>query len=390
MKRPLLGSAFALAGSLLAGCGGPDDPPACDVPGEACTWLGVPGKVGFTQDGKGRLDTTIYWSMDTLFASDNTVWFIDWNNHLVRRVMMDGTIKSYVGWNDPVFPGDGDLAAPTLEHTPDGDIGTNVQLNHPTDLYEKPDGTILLMAWHNHKLRQIDPAAGTVRILGGGGSGYAEGPLSSALFKQPSRLTLDEAGNMYIVDQGNGRIRKVDATTQMVSTIAGTGMHGFSGDGGPADMATFGWEGGDNPEPSGGITYANNTLYIADTDNNRIRTIDLGTGTVTTIAGTGEAGYSGDGGAATAAQLSGPRDLEMGPEGDLYIADTDNGAVRAIELSSGTIRTVAGTGTLGYTPGEEVPAAELQLHRAFGIDFDHSGNLYVDDSLNSRIVKVNR
>ncbi len=385
-------SAFVLTSSLVAGCGGPDDPeaPACDVPGEACTWLGVPNKVGFTKDGKGRLDTTIYWSMDTLFASDKTTWFIDWNNHLVRRVMTDGTIKSYVGWNDPVFPGDGDVAAPMLERTPDGDLGLNVQLNHPTDLYEKSDGMILLMAWHNHKLRQIDPATGNVRILAGAGNGYVDGPIAGALFKQPSRLALDEAGNIYILDQGNGRVRKIAADTQMVSTVGGNGKHEFSGDGGPATAAGFAWETGDNPEPSGGIAYADNTLYIADTDNNRIRKIDLATNIVTTIAGTGEAGYSGDGGAATSATLSGPRDLEIGPDGDLYIADTDNGAVRAIELASGTIRTVVGTGTLGYKAGEEVPAAELQLHRTFGIDFDGDGNLYVNDSLNSRIVKVNR
>jgi hypothetical protein len=391
MKRTAYVSAFVLAGTLAAACGGPDDEaPACDVPGDACTWLGVPNKVGFTKDGRDKLDTTIYWSMDTLFASDGTTWFIDWNNHLVRKVTKDGTVHTVVGWNDPVFPGDGDLGAPALERTPDGDLGTNVQLNHPTDLYEMPDGSILLMAWHNHKLRSIDPATGNVRILGGGGNGYVDGPLASALFKQPSRLAVDEAQNIYIVDQGNGRIRKIAADTQMVSTIAGKGMHSFSGDGGPALDATFAWETGDNPEPSGGIAYAANTLYIGDTDNNRIRKIDLATNIVTTIAGTGEAGFSGDGGAAASAQLSGPRDLEIGPEGDLYLADTDNGRVRAIDLASGTIRTVVGSGTIGFTPGEEVPATELQLHRTFGVDFDLSGNLYVNDSLNSRIVKVLR
>jgi len=109
MKRTAYASAFVLASSLVAGCGGDDGtptPPACDVPGEGCTWLGKTAEVGFTKDGKTRLETTIYWSMDTLFASDGTTWFIDWNNHLVRRVMTDGTIKSMIGWNDPVFPGD--------------------------------------------------------------------------------------------------------------------------------------------------------------------------------------------------------------------------------------------------------------------------------------------
>jgi sugar lactone lactonase YvrE len=385
-------SAFALTGLLVA-CGGPDDPEplACDVPGEACTWLGVPEKVGFTKDGLGRLDTTIYWSMDTLFASDGTVWFLDWNNHLVRRVMQDGTIKSYVGWNDPVFPGDGNISAPMLERTADGDLGTNVQLNHPTDLYEMPDGSILLMAWHNHKLRTIDPGTGNVRILSGGAVGLVDGPLASALWKQPSRFAIDENQNIFVLDQGNLRIRKIDNATKMVSTLAGKGtMPAFGGDGMDGLMANFAWEVGSNPEPSGGIAYKDNVLYIADTDNHRIRKLDLATNIVTTIAGTGTPGYSGDGGAAASAEVNAPRDLEIGPEGDLYIADTDNGRVRAIDLSSGTIRTVVGTGTLGYSPGEEVPATEVQLHRTFGIDFDAAGNLYVNDSLNSRVVKVNR
>lgn len=382
---------YALTGSLLAlatACAADPDIPVCDVAGEGCTWLGVPNKVGFTKDGSARLDTTLYWTMDTLFASNGETWFIDWNNHLVRKVRVDGTIQSVVGWSDPVFPGDGNGAAPALERSAEGDVGTDVQLNHPTDLAEAADGSILLMAWHNHKLRSIDPATGRVRILGGGGVGYVDGPLTSALFKQPSRLALDEEQNIYILDQGNGRIRKVTASTQIVSTIAGTGAHGFAGDDGPAIDATFAWEAGDNPEPSGGIAYGNNKLYVADTDNHRIRMIDLANGLVSTIAGTGVAGDAGDGGPATAAQLRGPRDLEIGPDGDLYIADTDNGRVRALDLDSGVIRTVAGTGVLGFTPKEKIDASRMQLHRTFGVDFDREGNLYISDSLNSRIVRV--
>jgi len=381
-----------LTGSTLAACGGDDSTsPACDVPGEACTWLGKPGEIGFTKDGKARLDTTIYWSMDTLFASDKTVWFLDWNNHLVRRVMQDGTIKSMVGWNDPVFPGDGDIMAPMLEKTPEGNLGTNVQLNHPTDLLEMPDGQVLVMAWHNHKLRSVDPATGNVRILGGGGVGLVDGPLPMALFKQPSRITIDENQNLYILDQGNLRIRKVDHATNMVSTIAGKGaMPAYGGDGGDGLQASFAWEVGSNPEPSGGIAYANNTLYIADTDNHRIRKLDLSTNVVTTIAGTGEAGFSGDGGAAASAQVNGPRDLEIGPDGQLYVADTEHGPLPAIDLAAGTIRTVIGTGELGFTREEEVDPTTMRIGRTFGVDFDGDGNLFVSDSLNSRIVKVNR
>ena len=364
----------------------------CGLSGHACTWLGMPGQVGFNGDGHDRLATMIYWSMDTLFARDGTVWFIDWNNHLVRKVTTDGRVVSIVGSTDPVFPGDGDPADPLAELSTRGAPGTDVQLNHPTDLYQLPDGTFLLMAWHNHKLRKIDPSTGRVSILAGAGAGFAgDGGLAAlALFKQPSRLAVDEQANVYLVDQQNERIRKIDAQTGVITTIAGDGTQGFVGDRGPALQAQLNFAVGSNPEPSGGIVHAPDTLYIADTENNRIRSVDLQTGLITTVAGTGDAGYAGDGGLAIEAKLYHPRDLELGPEGDLYVADTDNGRVRAIDLSTGDIRTVAGTSTMGLDADDGRIATETRLNRPFGIDFDLDGNLYVSDSLNSRILRVAR
>ena len=369
------------------GCG--DNTDSCGEPGIACTWLGVPGEVGFTRDGGDRLDTIVYWTMDTLFASDGTAWFLDWNNHVVRRVSKDGKVTSVVGWTDPVFPGDGNLEAPTAELSPEGSPGSAVQLNHPTDLAELPDGRILLMSWHNHKLRTIDPDTGHVRILAGAGPGYKDGAAVTSLFKQPSRLVVDDLQNIYILDQQNQRVRKCDANTLEVTSVVGSGTRGFAGDGGPATSAQLNLEVGDNPEPAGGMAYTRGTLYISDTDNNRIRRVDLASGVITTIAGTGDAGFGGDDGPATAALLNHPRDLEIGPEGDLYVADTDNGRVRAIELASGTIRTVAGTATMGLGL-EQLPATATQLSRPFGIDFDRDGNLYISDTINSRILRVTR
>jgi len=385
-----LAGALALASGLIgAGCG--DNVVShCDDPGQACTWAGRPGEFGFTPDGLDRLDTKLYWTMDLSFATDGTVWFIDWNNHLVRRVLADGTVKTYVGWTDPVFPGDG--LAGGAERTAQGAPGLDVQLNHPTDLAQTADGKVLVMAWHNHKLREVDPVTGRVRILGGAGAGFAGdgSTLDQVLFKQPKALELDTAGNMYILDQQNFRVRKVDATTGMVSTVAGNGMQGVDGDGGLATAAMLGFEAGSNPEPSGGLAVTATTLYIADTLNHRVRAVDLGTGMISTVVGTGTGGAGGDGGPALAAQLDHPRDLEIGPDGDLYIADTDNNRVRAVDLTSGTIRTVAGTGTLGLDPDDDRPATETMLARPFGIELDPAGNLYVADTINSRILKVTR
>ncbi|MCW5806058.1 MAG: hypothetical protein KIT31_27075 [Deltaproteobacteria bacterium] len=384
----ILGCALlgAACGDNVSGQDGPD----CSAAGTACVFAGKTGVEGFNGDGHHRLDTELYWTMDLTFASDNTVWFIDWNNHLVRRILQDQTVTTVVGWIDPIFPGDG--ASGGKEKTPEGEVGTNVQLNHPTDLAETPDGKILVMAWHNHKLREVDPATGRVRILAGGGAGYTGdgATTTTATFKQPKGLQLDDAGNMYILDQQNFRIRKIEAATGAMSLVAGNGMQGGDGDGGPALQAKLNFEAGSNPEPSGGLVFAGGKLYVADTLSSRIRAIDMATGMIENFAGTGTPGYAGDGGPASAAQLNFPRDLEIGPDGDLYVADTDNNVIRAINLSSGVIRTVAGTGQLGRDDVDGLPARQTRLARPFGIEFDFDGNLYICDTINSRILKVTR
>ena len=367
-----------IATALLAACG--DNVVShCDDSGQACTWLGIAGEFGFTEDGEDKLDTKVYWTMDVSFAADGTVWFIDWNNHLVRRVIKTGSVKTYVGWTDPVFPGDG--VSGTAERTVDGVMGTDVKLNHPTDLAQTNDGKVLVMAWHNHKLRQIDPETGHVRILAGGGAGYAGdgATLDTALFKQPKALELDAAGNMYILDQQNFRVRRVDATTRMMATVAGNGMQGFGGDDGMATAAMLNFEAGSNPEPSGGLALDGDTLYIADTLSNRVRAVDLPSGMIRTVVGDG-----------TEDVLAHPRDMEIGPEGDLYIADTDHNRIVAVNVTSGAMRTVAGTGELGLDDRDDLPATETRLARPFGIEFDPLGNLYISDTINSRIVRVAR
>ncbi|HLU66038.1 MAG TPA: hypothetical protein VKZ63_07170 [Kofleriaceae bacterium] len=359
-------------------------------PGTACTWLGVPGQDGFTPDGAHRLDTMVSMSMDILFHSSGEVWFHDWNNHLVRRVLLDDTVETMVGWTDPIFPGDGVPGDPGAEKRPGGAPGVEVRLNHPTDFAEDADGTVLLMAWHNHKLRRIDPETGTVTIDCGGGGGFAGdgGPAEQALFKQPNKLARAADGTLYITDQQNQRVRRI-APDGVISTVAGNGTAGFAGDGGPATEAMIACEIGSNPAPTCGVAVDGERLYISDTLNHRIRVVDLETGIIDTLAGDGEPGYAGDGGAAAAARFSYPQDLEIGPDGDLYIADTNNSVIRAIDLDSGTVRTVAGTGELGL--GEEgLPARQTALRRPWGVEFDPDGNLYIMDSLNHRIVKVLR
>jgi len=215
-------------------------------------------------------------------------------------------------------------------------------------------------------------------------------PASQALFKQPRSLVLGPQGERYIVDQQNFRIRRIDSQG-IIDTIAGSGTQGdgsAQGDGGPAKAANLSLEFGSNPEPSGGIALAGNKLYFSDTLANRVRVIDLDSGIIDAFAGTGEAGFSGDGGSAKEATLFHPQDLEIGPDGDVYVADTYNSVIRAISTSDGSIRTVAGTGEQGLDREEGKLATETRLYRPFGIDFDLEGNLFISDTRNSRILRV--
>ncbi len=237
-----------------------------------------------------------------------------------------------------------------------------VDLNHPTDIQEFPNGDLLVMCWHNHKIRVIDKSDGRVRVLLGAGAGFAGdgGPATAALVNQPPHGVLDPNGNLFLIDQRNQRIRVIynfatERENAIIDTVVGTGTAGFNGDGaGAADP-------GELPgrrQPRAGERHRRSApdgaLYFSDTNNNRIRKVvfsDPGTfknGVVTTIAGTGDKGFGGDGGPAVDAQLSYPEDIEIGPDGNLYFADTDNNRVRMIDLTTGVITTVAGTGENGY------------------------------------------
>ena len=390
MKRGVLGICAVSLVLALGGCPGDErvsDPCEGLPSGAACTWLGTKGEEGFNGDNH-RVLTRVNQVQDLVFHPDGTAWFSDFNNYQIRRVHPDGMVETMVGWTDPPFPGDGPLTGIPQE----GAEGDTWRLNHPTNLLIEDDGRVLLVAWHNHKLLKIDQDTGFVDVECGAGGGFAGdgGPASGALFIQPQDASYDEDGNLYIVDQQNRRIRRID-TADVITTIAGVGgMPAYGGDGGPAIEAQFGWQGGSNPNPSGGVVAHEGKLYISETDFDRIRVIDLSTGIIDAFAGTGEGGFAGDGGPAIEAQLNGPRDLEIGPDGRLYFADTDNGAVRAIDLTTGIIETVVGTGELGLDEEEQLPATETRLRRPFGVAFDPEGNLYVMDSLNNRIVKVAR
>lgn len=384
--------AFAVLAVAIFGCSSDDDPAGPDpVPvdpcaevGNICTYAGV-GMAQFTGDGGPPEEAGFYFPIDIEFVSNGDAYILDWNNHSVRKVE-NGIVRTVMG---TPFPGDGpddqsDLTLP-------GAIGTDVLLNHPTQLVELEDGRILLTAWHNHKLRVYDPATERVLVVCGAGAGFSGdgGPSHDALLSQPQSTAIAPNGDWYVLDQRNQRIRRISAATEMIETVVGTGTPGFGGDGGAPIDAMLRFDAGGNPAPSGAITFGpDGRLYISDTLNHRIRMVDFGANTIETIAGTGVNGYNGDGIPGTSAQLNFPKDLEVGPDGRLYIADDRNSRVRALDLSTGIIETVAGTGVRGYN-GDGIPATEAQLNRPMGLEFDALGDLYIADWENNRIRKVN-
>jgi sugar lactone lactonase YvrE len=235
----------------------------------------------------------------------------------------------------------------------------------------------LFIAELNDVVLRLDATTGLLTLAAGNGAqGYSgdNGPATSAQLNSPYGVAVDSAGNLYIADSGNNRIRKV--SNGVISTVAGTGAQGYSGDNGPATSAQLNF-------PTGIALDSAGSLYIADYWNNRIRKVS--NGVITTVAGNGTPGFSGDGGPATSAELSNPSGVALDAAGSLYIADTLNNRIR--KVSNGVISTVAGNGTSGFS-GDFGLATSAELFCPGGVALDAAGSLYIADLFNNRIRKV--
>jgi sugar lactone lactonase YvrE len=374
---------FAIvACAVVLGC---ESEQVCDeADGVACVWAGT-YRAGFNGDGQPLTESALYWPVDVTFTQDGQAYVLDWNNHRVRRVTDEGVFETVIGTD---FVGDGDpleadLVAP-------GVPGTSIALNHPTQLLEDADGGLLLMAWHNHKLRRYDPTTGLAYVMCGRGAGFDGDGLvldEATRLNQPSGGVYAPDGSLYVLDQRNQRVRRIDAEG-VIDTVVGTGEPGFGGDGGSPLQAQLRLPAGSNPPPAGTLTLdAQGRLYVSDTLNHRVRRVDFSADLIETVAGDGEARYRGDGGPAVEASLDNPRDLAIGPDGRLYIADENNHRIRAVDLDSGIITTVMGTGERGEG-AEGLPPLQTDLAHPVGVAFDAQGRLYVSDMLNNVIRRV--
>ncbi|HXM41748.1 MAG TPA: hypothetical protein VN924_10870 [Bryobacteraceae bacterium] len=257
----------------------------------------------------------------------------------------------------------------------DGGPATNAELNGPRGVTEDLFGNLYIAEFYGQRVRKVTPGGTITTFAGNGIQGFSGdgGPATSAELNGPYRVTVDLAGNVYIPDSSNCRIRKVspDGT---ITTIAGNGFQGYSGDGGPATSASLTY-----PEAVAFDSAGN--YYIADEGANVVRKVNP-SGTITTAAGTGVSGYSGDGGPATSATLDGPVGVQVDSSDDLYISDQGNDVIR--KVTSGAISTIAGNGVFGFA-GDGGPAINAEFGYPASIGLDASGNLYIPDVNNNRI-----
>jgi sugar lactone lactonase YvrE len=246
------------------------------------------------------------------------------------------------------------------------------------------NGDLYIADSANHVIRKVDHNGIITTVVGQGGHNGDTGdgrPAPAAKIDGPKGILFDRAGNLVIADSGNDKIRRVDATTGIITTIAGTGVTGSTGDGGPATQAKL-------FEPRTMALAADGSILFTEPRVNKLRRIDP-SGIITTIAGTGKAGFSGDGGPARQAELNFNRGVGVDGAGNIWIADSLNQRIRRVD-SAGIITTVAGNGKSCYaSPGNDCgdngPAAEAGFATPRAVDFDAAGNLYVADTFNQRI-----
>jgi sugar lactone lactonase YvrE len=267
----------------------------------------------------------------------------------------------------------------TAGYSGDGGIAINAELNNPYGIAVDASGNVYIADMSNNRIRKVDTSGNISTFAGNGTGGYSGDGVAAVNTKlyYPYRVAVDVSGNVIIADYANHRIRKVNSSG-IITTIAGTGIQGYSGDGGQATSAQL-------SEPRAVAVDASGNVYIVT--GNRIRRVNS-SGIITTIAGTGGiGGYSGDGGLATNAELCMPEDVAVDASGNVYITDTWNNRIRKVN-SSGIITTIAGTGIIGYS-GDGGAATAAKLFHPYGITVDVSGNIYIADAGNNRIRKVN-
>ena len=332
------------------------------------------GSQGFSGDGGPAASAQLDQPFDVKYDSRGHLYVTDTFNHRIRRIdAKTGVISTVAGNGVKGFSGDGGPAV-------------HAQINEPYGVVIDRDGAIYFADRINRRIRRVDGATGVISTIAGNGaaakvSSGDGGPGTKAGLVEPNGVALDGEGKLYIADVAGHRVRVLDLKTGIIATFAGDGKPAHRGDGGPASQASIHGARAVRVAPDGAV-------LILEREGNRLRSVDPRTGVIVTIAGTGEKGYSGDGGPAIKATFNGPKELDVAPNGDIAIVDTENHAIRLIDAKTGVIRTAAGDGKKGGG-GDGRAATTAQMDRPHGVAFLPGGNgLAIGDTNNHRARSV--
>ncbi|MHB8217738.1 MAG: NHL domain-containing protein [Candidatus Sulfotelmatobacter sp.] len=339
------------------------------------------GSAGFCGDGGPALSACLYYEQGVAVDSSGDIYIADYDNYRIRAVNTQTSAITLAGVSIPA--GDiqtvGGNGSATLPNVVTDVPALGVVLYNPFGVTEDASGNIFTSDTYNHNVRE--DVGGTVNIIAGTGvPGYSGdgGPATSAQLYYPYGVARDSSGNTYIADQENCLIRKVD-TSGTITTFAGlvsggSPICGYIGDGGPATSAQLYY-------PTGVAVDSSNHVWIADTYNHRIR--EVVSGTINTVAGNGTAGYSGDGGLATAAELYYPYDMRVDASGNIFIADTYNCRIRQVNATTKVINTIAGNGACTFSGDGQ--ALENSLSYPSSLAVDANDNVFIGDTSNNRV-----
>jgi len=326
---------------------------------------GIIGSGGFSGDGGAAVSAQINGPYGLAADRTGNIYIADQLNNRIRMVNTSGVISTIAGNGSAGFGGDGSSAL-------------SATLNGPTGVAVDASGNVYIADMNNHRIRQINTSGIISTIAGNGTGGYnGDGVAATSELYNPWGVAVDGSGNVYVADMNNERIREINMSSGNISTVAGNGTAGFSGDGGAAISAMI-------HRPTGVSFDPNGNLYIVDETNQRIR--EVVSGVINTVAGNGTFGFAGDGGAAVSAELNDPYSVAIDGFGNMYIADVDNERIRIVN-SSGVINTLAGNSTRGHT-GDGGPAASAELYNPSAVTVDGSGNIYLSDNISNYVREI--
>lgn len=341
------------------------------VAAQISTFAGT-GVKGYSGDGGPATAAQINDPFGVVRGPDGAIYFCEYGGQVIRKVTADGKISTVAGTGKVGGTGDG---GPALEAT----------FNKPHELRFDKSGDLFVVDMVNHAVRKIAMKTGTITTIAGtiGQSGYAGdgGPATAALLKQPHSIQFDAHGDLFICDIGNHVIRKVEMKTGTIRTFAGTGKPGPTPDGAPIAGTPL-------KGPRSLDFDAAGDLWLATREGNQVFRFDMKAGKIHHVAGTGQKGFTGNGGPAKLATLSGPKGIAIAKNGDVYLVDTESHSIRMVDAKKGALELVVGTGEKGDGPDGD--PLQCKLARPHGVFIDADGAVFIGDSETHRVRLLRR